>query len=135
MCNNSSELTSISSLLTELLEKYTDTATKVERMYTFLKQGRSVVKGEVTQVDVHVQPCKDGDIASDPSEDETKFVSVSIIIMSIIMYMLCVCRYYMILTWTWYVYIHVGQRCTLTGYPCTRSSEVCPRPYGCDFYG
>ena len=83
MCTNSTELTRISALLTEILEKYTDTATKVERMYTFLKQGRSVGKGEVTQADVHVRPCKDGDVASDPSEDETKFVSVSILIMSI----------------------------------------------------
>ena len=70
MCNN--ELTSISGLLTELVEKYMDTATKVERMYMYasLKQGRSVGKGEVTQADVHVRPCKDGDVEPDPSEDE-----------------------------------------------------------------
>ena len=78
VCNNNAELARISGLLTELLEKYTDTATKVDRMYVFLKQGRSVVKEEVTQADVHVRPCKDGGTASDPSEDETKFVSVSI---------------------------------------------------------
>ena len=89
MCNNSTELTRISGLLTELLEKYTDTVTKVERMYTFLKQGRLVGKGEVTQADVHVPPCRDGDIASDPSEDETKFMSVSIICLYDIVHVVC----------------------------------------------
>lgn len=81
MCDNSAELTRISGILTELLEKYTETATKVERMYAFLKQGRLVGKGEVTQADVHVRPCGDAEIASDPSEDETKFISVSIVSM------------------------------------------------------
>ena len=76
MCNNSTELTRISTLLTELLEKYTDTATKVERMYAFLKQGHSVgIKKEVIQVDDHVRHCTDDDVTSDPSEDETKFIS------------------------------------------------------------
>ena len=75
MCTNSTALTRISGILTELLEKYTETATKVERMYAFLKQGRLVGKGEVTQADV--RPCGDAEIASGPSEDETKFISVS----------------------------------------------------------
>ena len=70
-------------------------------------------KGEVTQADVHVRPNPARMVIlhlSDPSEDETKFVSVSItstrVSVDIILYLDKVC-------------IHVGQTCTLTEYPCT----------------
>ena len=71
------ELYNISGVLKELLQKYTDTATRVDKMYVFLKQGRVVAKADITQADT--QPHGSGDPLNESAvlEDESKFVSVS----------------------------------------------------------
>lgn len=76
-CQCVNELSKISGVLKELLQKYSDTATRVDRMYVFLKQGRVVAKADVSQGDAHADNSQDSLNDSAVVEDDAKFVSVS----------------------------------------------------------
>ena len=70
------KLSKILGVLKELLQKYSDTTTRVDRMYVFLKQGRVVAKADVSQGDAHTDNSQDPLNDSAVVEDDAKFASV-----------------------------------------------------------
>ena len=64
-------------MLKELLQKCSDTATRVDRMYVYLKQGRVVAKASVSQGDIPMEGSPDPLNDSAVLEDDAKFISVS----------------------------------------------------------
>lgn len=67
-------------MLKELLQKCSDTATRVDRVYVYLKQGRVVAKAVVSQGDAPVEGNQDPLNDSAVVEDDAKFISVSTLV-------------------------------------------------------
>ena len=67
-------------MLKELLQKCSDTATRVDRMYAYLKQGRVVAKAGVSQGDIPMEGSPDPLNDSAVVEDDAKFISVTVLL-------------------------------------------------------